>query len=1210
MNALLENLPLTIWRASWQGAVLALVVAVVIRSSGERLAPKWRYLLWSVVLARFLVVATPASSWSAFNLLPGNPPAAASQTAPQVVAAAPALEQQNTGPALTESGTPAQDESAAPPNPADPPALVPIEPRLAQSADAALPAPAIKPAPALTARWDRLHLAPVLAACWLIGCLGFALHLLAAAFALRRQLSACRPVTDPALLDLFERACRRIGLKHPPALVVTPAAISPCLVGTWRPRLVLPESLATEIPAARLQHVLAHELAHLQRGDLWTNWLLLTVRIVHWFNPLAWWTVREMQAEREEACDELALAALGDADRPAYAATILDLAASLAPSAIAPGMIGLYSSTQRLQSRVERLIHRPAVAMLRPPLAGGLVALLALAGLTDALPAAPRDGAPAAGSKPSTATAPAAPDGAPATEANTYTLKGRCVDRLDRGSLTGISIRLFKVEGRSALPVEIAKTASDEEGRFEFRNLVPPRSEARVDRLVYLVFGLDDDLPIGVGYEDFRGGREYVIGMGRDSAKLSGRVIDANGKAVAGAAVTHFWLEGRPIPGLLSTTTGADGRFTIDRLDNLKSPNGAAPSMGFSVVHPDYPVARPEFSLPATDVVVTLPDGCKVTGTVTDGATGKPAAGAVLSVRSVENAQEIAATTDKAGRYHLAVPEGRYVVLAEATDRVCEALLDREFLTGEKVELPPLKLTGGGLIAGQVINTKTGEPVAVSDSGEPIALGLVGPSQPTGRTISPLRLAFTDSHGRFVLRAAPGKNFPYFVNTRGDRMAWDTEKQPAVIVTEGETTAYNMLITPEATGAEKMEAARAVVASLSKKPAERTEQIIAQFRKLGHTVDETELWCSLMRELVAVGHDAVPPLCAELDRTTVDRAIRRLAFALRAIGDPRAVPALIRAIPRTHLPSSSDYGLLVADQALTEFMQAHDLDEGRGGTYFGFGRPVREVFGTLHLLTGQNFDDDELYHISRAEDPRRQALQRRLYQRNARRWQTWWEEHWREFTEDVSYRKFNLAAVDEPLPPAPTALGPGAKLGDGMREAIISPAVEENRYAWHFYDLDTGYRPKWPDHIARDEAHIDWKLLEAWAKQTGVDLMCVTRDLPNGAETYALRTFGTTSREIGPRDFRNIDRLVATGTLPEGRPVGELLQHYDAESQELVLDANGAFIVTTREGSLFLIEITDRVTRTANLTGQPAGRGPAGVGFYKGVRFNLKSIIP
>ena len=73
--------------------------------------------------------------------------------------------------------------------------------------------------------------------------------------------------------------------------------------------------------------------------------------------------------------------------------------------------------------------------------------------------------------------------------------------------------------------------------------------------------------------------------------------------------------------------------------------------------------------------------------------------------------------------------------------------------------------------------------------------------------------------------------------------------------------------------------------------------------------------------------------------------------------------------------------------------------------------------------------------------------------------------------------------------------------------------------------------------------------------------------------------------------------------------VGELLMHYDPESQRLVPDANAAFLFVTREGSMGVIETTDRVTRTANLNGMLGGP-PAGVGYHKGVRFNLKAIIP
>lgn len=208
----------------------------------------------------------------------------------------------------------------------------------------------------------------------------------------------------------------------------------------------------------------------------------------------------------------------------------------------------------------------------------------------------------------------------------------------------------------------------------------------------------------------------------------------------------------------------------------------------------------------------------------------------------------------------------------------------RDCLAGETVELPPLTLVGGGFISGRVVNTATGEPVSVTEKGEPIAIGFYGPSHPRTRVIDPVRFAETDKLGRFTLHVAAGENFPYLVNTRGDRMAWDTHEKPAVIVKEGETTTYDMLITPKVTPAERLEAARKLVANLPEEPAQRARQILLEFRKLNRTVDEAETWCLLMRELAAIGREAVPLICAELDLATDDRTLRRLAFALRAIG--------------------------------------------------------------------------------------------------------------------------------------------------------------------------------------------------------------------------------------------------------------------------------------------------------------------------------------
>ena len=264
----------------------------------------------------------------------------------------------------------------------------------------------------------------------------------------------------------------------------------------------------------------------------------------------------------------------------------------------------------------------------------------------------------------------------------------------------------------------------------------------------------------------------------------------------------------------------------------------------------------------------------------------------------------------------------------------------------------------------------------------------------------------------------------------------------------------------------------------------------------------------------------------------------------------------------------------------------------------------------MHSLTGQNLDDIELFNISLHEDPRQQVLQRRIYRRQAQRWQEWWEANWQSLTNDVAYQKANLKVNDEPLPPASQTLGKNARVVGVMSGAVISPAIQEGQHAWHFYDLDTGYRPNWPAGIPRNEAAGGSKQLADWASQTGIDLMCLTHHAADGTETYVLKAFGMTVHEISPRDLRNVDTLIAAGRLPEGRLVSELLMHYDTEKEQLVPNANAAFLFTTREGSRGVIEITDRITRTGDLTGIPVGAASGGVGFHKGVQFNLKSILP
>ena len=207
-----------------------------------------------------------------------------------------------------------------------------------------------------------------------------------------------------------------------------------------------------------------------------------------------------------------------------------------------------------------------------------------------------------------------------------------------------------------------------------------------------------------------------------------------------------------------------------------------------------------------------------------------------------------------------------------------------------------------------------------------------------------MALAVVDDTGRFRVRAAAGENYPYLGGIRGERMTWNTHDLPPIVVAKGSATECILNVTPSPTAAEKLAIAEKALEVIPIDADKRVAAIIEEFRRLNHTVDETETWCSLIRELTIIGSDAVPALFKEFETTDDSFMMRRLAFSLRAIGDPRAVPTLIRVLPKTLLPSSSDYGLRVEDETLAAFMRKHSISRRAViGAHFHFGRAVPET---------------------------------------------------------------------------------------------------------------------------------------------------------------------------------------------------------------------------------------------------------------------------
>ncbi|MDB5387271.1 MAG: hypothetical protein JWM11_2917 [Planctomycetaceae bacterium] len=275
-------------------------------------------------------------------------------------------------------------------------------------------------------------------------------------------------------------------------------------------------------------------------------------------------------------------------------------------------------------------------------------------------------------------------------------------------------------------------------------------------------------------------------------------------------------------------------------------------------------------------------------------------------------------------------------------------------------------------------------------------------------------------------------------------------------------------------------------------------------------------WLRTLKDLVDLGSTAIPELIAELDDTQDSTMLRSLGFVLRAIGDKRAVPALIRAIPKTLMPYYPQVEFSARNPELLKFGQRHQVYPDIKKDIYFLTQAPREIFHALYHLTGKKLNDDQILTLYAEEFSARQYAKKKIFQHAAEQWAEWWEKHWSEFVTDQSYSQVNLAAVTRPI--TPWELTPGTRfkvVGTGSNYLL------ESVFDWNaknvLYDFDTGrlgsLPEKWLPIKAPAEDHAAFrKRIEAnlpeivkWAAAAGYDMLGTEFISPlNGKRHYAL----------------------------------------------------------------------------------------------------------
>lgn len=105
----------------------------------------------------------------------------------------------------------------------------------------------------------------------------------------------------------FSSLAKKLNLSRFIRFRVTHKLKVPCVIGYFKPVLLLPASVLLGMSPQQIEAIVLHELAHIRRHDLLIAHVQNTIKAVYFFNPFVLWISAQLDQERENACDDIAV---------------------------------------------------------------------------------------------------------------------------------------------------------------------------------------------------------------------------------------------------------------------------------------------------------------------------------------------------------------------------------------------------------------------------------------------------------------------------------------------------------------------------------------------------------------------------------------------------------------------------------------------------------------------------------------------------------------------------------------------------------------------------------------------------------------------------------------------------------------------------------------------------------------------------------------
>lgn len=195
---------------------------------------------------------------------------------------------------------------------------------------------------------------PTIVSLWIVGMIILSLRLAGGLIYVSRIRQQAR-TTDPRWQTVLDKMIQSRGLRKTVRIAESTLVSIPVALGFIKPMILFPVAAMNKLSTSEIEAIIAHELAHLVRNDYLLNILQSVIEVIFYYNPAVWWISATIRHERENCCDDMAIALCGSSLTYAKALVSLEDMKGKVPALVLP----VRSSKPRLLNRVRRILNQP-----------------------------------------------------------------------------------------------------------------------------------------------------------------------------------------------------------------------------------------------------------------------------------------------------------------------------------------------------------------------------------------------------------------------------------------------------------------------------------------------------------------------------------------------------------------------------------------------------------------------------------------------------------------------------------------------------------------------------------------------------------------------------------------------------------------------------------------------------------------------------------